>query len=380
MPFEIQLPDSPPIGFVTRDSRKGERVEIATRAFVSSEDADLLVELLEHIEKILISRRDSRILVNPSSIDHFLIVVPPTGPCTVYINELGLEFQARARKPIEAGQVVGTDDIMDVRALRLRGVDLSAEHGIIFLFSVRWRKGLFVDLSPLSPPNAPRDYDLEATLGRHFAYLVWQDRYRLTQKQWSEILRQRWYPFVGLDDRLLRQMITHARNQWEIDELLPRITDHLNKHLDGALARWACHDVFSEHIEILNRAAERYRESDFVSVVSILFPRIEGIMRSLHRRIGSTRRYSSSGLIQDVIEADESRPSWSLLFPDRFQTFLSDVFFENFKPGSEPDTSRHTVAHGEAAVSFFSEKAAAVAVLIVDQLSYFLPDQAGKSC
>ena len=108
MPFEIQLPDSPPIGFVTRDSRKGERVEIATRAFVSSEDADLLVELLEHIEKIFISRRDSRILVNPSSIDHFLIVVPPTGPCTVYINELGLEFQARASKPIEAGQVVGT--------------------------------------------------------------------------------------------------------------------------------------------------------------------------------------------------------------------------------------------------------------------------------
>jgi hypothetical protein len=61
-----------------------------------------------------------------------------------------------------------------------------------------------------------------------------------------------------------------------------------------------------------------------------------------------------------------------LLLPNRFSTFLREVFFEQFDPKNPENLSRNTVAHGVAQVVDFNMKAATLGFLILEQLSYCL--------
>ena len=62
----------------------------------------------------------------------------------------------------------------------------------------------------------------------------------------------------------------------------------------------------------------------------------------------------------------------SLLLPDHFGRFLSEVYFRDFNPLRPAGLSRHTVAHGVAHPNDFSRQRALLGLLILDQLSYFL--------
>jgi len=132
---------------------------------------------------------------------------------------------------------------------------------------------------------------------------------------------------------------------------------------------------YSDHADIFEAAIQRYLEDDHISCASILYPRIEGLMRSFHREAGYKTKPSAKTLTRVVIEHHENkRISHSLLLPDKFRHYLNNIYFAHFAPGSSPSVGRHSVAHGEARSDDFTLKSCTIGLLILYQLSLFISD------
>ena len=167
-------------------------------------------------------------------------------------------------------------------------------------------------------------------------------------------------------------MLEHVRNGWAVDDLVPEFTREVKSLVAADDASWKNVDAISEHTPLLQRAADRYLEDDFISAASILYPRIEGIMRTYHLRLAVGEEASSRTLTQMVVnQGAGERHESSLLLPDRFRQYLSDVYFAGFEPGEQASMSRSSVAHGVASAQDFSEKAATIGWLTLLQTVLF---------
>jgi hypothetical protein len=83
--------------------------------------------------------------------------------------------------------------------------------------------------------------------------------------------------------------------------------------------------------EILDRAAERFGARDFISCTGLLFPRIEGVLRSNHASSGSPDKPSQGNLCTSAVRANAGR-SGCLLLPRMFEGYLREVYFSAFDP------------------------------------------------
>ena len=375
MPITITL-ENLPVGVVTSVARDGSSAQIRNQEFLSSEDGDLLIERLEKMPGALLNKIPTDRRPKPSQIDHLLAVIHKDKTATFYINELDFKGLVSTKRRGEAGQSVYVDDIADIHTLEFPGVEIPNDTGIYFIFSFGWRKGLFYDLGPLLPNSDDlRDYNINNLLGQCYAYLILQDRIKISEDVWEKMFAQDWFPFISLSSPLIDDMKKHAETGRWIDDLLPKITGEVRQSLNDWLEKWAEKSLYREHIELLRTAAERFLASDHHSAISILYPRIEGVLRDYHRSQRAGERQSQDQLVETAVQADlsEDRPKLPLL-PEKFQRYLSKVYFQNFDPNQPEGVSRNTVAHGVAPEEAFSEKASVIGFLILDQLLYFFAE------
>ena len=376
MPIRLTL-DMLPAGFAASNSRGGEPVKVFTRGFVSSEDGDRLIEHLEYAYVSLFSKVPIEKRPRQSQIDHLLALVHKDRTVTLYINELSIYLLSRFRKEKEIGQPVDRDDIDEVEEVRFSDVDIPDDVGVYFIFSFGWRKALFYDLTTLHQNSEGlRNYNINKLLGRYYEYLMFQDLLKTSEEDvWKEFFVQGWFSFISLSSLVRRKMIKSIEAGWKIDDLLPEITGEVENSLDSWLEKWAKRKCYEKHIAFLKKAKERYIDSDHLSVIHILYPQIEGILRDHPESKRPERRASQKELIETAMKASLSEDSQrKVLLPDKFERYLSEVYFKNFDPAQPEGVSRNTVAHGVAPVEDFSEKATVIGFLILDHLFYFLEE------
>ncbi len=383
MPFEIKF-ENVPVGYAVTSGHAGEKVTLCSTGFVSSEDGIELITKLEGLPQQILSMLPLPAPVRPSLVDSLLAVIRRDKTATVYVNEVQLIGQARLKGPCKKGEAFTADRILDMGPMRFRDVDIPSDAAIVYVFSVGWRKGFFFDLGSLQGANAgPRNYDLEEQIGNLYAYLTFQERFRIDDITWRTLFAQKWFPFAYLDGAILRAMVSHAREGWMVDELLPKIAANVNRLVNETPLTEIADPAFADHTELLARAQDRYLAGDHISCTSILYPRIEGLLRSFHRAAGYTSEPSAKTLSKVAVAHHEAdRISQSLLLPARFNEYLDTVYFAHFAPGSAPDVNRHSVAHGEARSGDFSLKSATIGFLVIYQLFSFFssgkrPNQRG---
>ena len=372
MPFEVRFEELPS-GYAVGPARPGERVTVCLTGFVSSEDGDGLITMLEGFPQTILSMLPLPAPILPSTVHTLLAVIRRDKTATVYLNDVLTVGEIRIKGSCQKGELIYADRILDVGRVEFQGVHIPPEAGIIYLFSVNWRKGYFYDLAPLRPKEGkPREYDLGQVLGSLYAYLAFQERFKIDENTWQVFFRQKWFPFVHLDNTLLREMISHAKEGWQIDDLLPKISAHVQRLLKDSPLNDEKYPVLAEHAEILATSVERYLAGDHISCASILYPRIEGLLRSFHRTAGYTSKPETKTLTKIAVGHHQStRIANSLLLPAKFNEYLDTVYFAHFAPGSAPDIGRHSVAHGEARTDDFSLKATTIGFLVVYQLLRF---------
>ena len=108
--------------------------------------------------------------------------------------------------------------------------------------------------------------------------------------------------------------------------------------------------------------------------LSVLFPRIEGILRQFQYIQGHPEKESQKDLAGTVLSpsANPKNHQFSPLLPLRFNQYLTQVYFAHFDPKrTDNPLSRHTVGHGWATTENFNLKGSTLGFLILDQLSYY---------
>ena len=368
MPFEIDL-GNPPGGYALTSARDGDCGQVAYREFTSTEDGQYFIQRLEGHPDDILKRLPSQI--SPSQVDHMLAICRRDGNADVYVNELDLRLNVRSARSIEAGEGVLRDDIADIVGVEL-GVQIPDDAGVLFVFSIGWRKGLFFDFGPTLPDPQLRQYDIATVLGQKYGYVLFQERFSISDDEWNALFSTQWFPFVGLNNETIETLIDHIRSGWDPDEKLDDIVSEIKSRVPQMLESWRRHSSFLPHFDLLERAVERFQDDDPVSCIALLFPRIEGILRIHHRALGAQLPPSPKNLTELAVAARIGNDE-CLLLPRRFAAYLRDVYFANFDPDTEDiEISRHSIAHGVASPSRFDYKSALIGILTAHQLFYFL--------
>ena len=377
MPVEIDL-GMAPAGYAVTSARASETGSVQFREFTSTEDGQHFIQRLEGLPNDILQKLPAPIPA--SRVDHMLALCRRDGTATVYLNELEFRASVRYSRPIEAGEAITKDDFVDVERLEL-GVQVPRDAGALLVFSVGWRKGLFYDFGPIGVPSPrPREDDISVVLGRCFCHVLFQERFGISDSEWNKLLKAQWFPFAGLRAATIDKLLNYVRSGWEIDELLDDIVSEIRETIPGMLRGWRNHSSFKPHLDILERAVEGFKDDkDFIGCTGLLYPRIEGILRTdldAETRSQATQKHLVQAAVGSKLGNEQSA-----LLPHRFRDYLRDVYFADFSPASkdEAEVSRNTVAHGTASATKFNRKSAVIGILIAHQLFYFLENRTNSA-
>lgn len=377
MPYEISF-ENLPVGYSASSKKYGDTtVAVVVNEFTSSEDGDLFITRLEGFPAEIVLKLPKERGITPSKVDHLIAVLRRNKTATVYVNEVNMQVEARIKRTIKKGEAVFKDDIGDIHKLTLKEVNVPKEAGVLVLFSVGWRKGLYFDFYPIQPKNPiERSYDLSIILGQFYSYLLFQNRFKVNEETWGKLFEQKWFPFISLKDETITSILNYCKESWDIDELLSKIKDELITKIPDLAHKWHKNEFISPHMAFIDKAIEHYQQNDHISAISILYPRIEGIMRSFYLNERETKKVTQNNLVGAAIDTKNiAKHSCSLLLPEKFKKYLLDVYFANFDPKGIKPLSRHSVSHGVANANDFSLKGTTIGFLILDQLSYFISSQ-----
>ena len=376
MPVEVDLGMSP-AGYAVTSARASDTTAVVQfREFTSTEDGQHFIQRLEGLPNDILQKLPAPIPA--SKVDHLLALCRRDGTATVYLNELEFRTSVRLRasRSIEAGEALTKDDIVDVERLEL-GVQVPRDTGALFVFSVGWRKALFYDFGPVVGPSPrPREEEISVVLGRCFCHLLFQERFGISGSEWDKLFKRHWFPFAALRATTIDKLLSHVRSDWDPDELLDDIVSEVRETVPRMLQGWRNHSSFKPHLDILERAVEGFKnDNDFIGCTGLLYPRIEGILRT-DLDAETKRQARQKHLVQAAVGSKLGNEQ-SALLPHRFQDYLRDVYFADFSPTlkHEADVSRNTVAHGTASASKFDRKSAVIGILIAHQLFYFLENR-----
>ena len=343
--------------------------------FVTSEDGEKLVKFLEGMERLVLAPAfvPGRLIV--ASIPHVLAIFHRNATATVYVNELTFLSKIQVKRDVEAGGTVSFDDIADIQQLQFmcrdQGVDVPRECGVMFYFTHGWRRGFFYDSSPLVHPHLPREYDIGDAFARCLVHLAFRERIGVLPTDMKALREQGWFPFISLKSKTVQAMIAKARKGRPIEDLLGQITSETQERIRLRCGRFDGNPLLADHAQVLDKAAEHYLGGDWMSAALILYPRIEGVLRSHYQADDRQGKVKTRKLIKAATTGNPKLShGHSLLLPESFETYLSDVPFEDFDETSPEGSTRHTIAHGVAPPEALDERAATIGFLILEQLSY----------
>ncbi len=373
MPYEIKF-DLTTIGYSASNKKSGEKVNVIMREFISSEDGDLFISRLEGFPSVIISKLPLEAKIRESEINNLLAIIRKDNTATIYANELNILMKTNINRSVKKGDPIYYDDIIDIDEIEFDGVEIPDDAGVAFVFSKGWRKAFYYDFKPLNPPHEARNYNINKILGHFYSYLLFQDLFKITEKEWIELFKQQWFPFVSLKKVTTTEIMNYLRADWNIDDLLEKIAIEMNGLIEPMLDRWGSYNLFLEHFPLLEKSIERYKSEDYISCTAILYPRIEGIMRSIHHKIKKNEKATQKNLVDSLDKArEENKEKYSRLLPQRFIEYIEQVYFANFSPEKPLTLSQNTVSHGVASAKDFSLKASTIGLLIIDQIYYHLP-------
>ena len=375
MPFEIKL-EQVPAGYALESKAKGAPgpLKVLVTAIISFEEGERLVRVLEDISASIISKLPKESGITESRIDHLLAIIRKDRTATVYINELNFIATAQSKKAmVNVGDPLTPDDIADIQKMRIDGITIPDDAGIILIISSRWRRAAFFDYYPIVPGSSgKRTFDIEKLWGALETQLLFQERFKIYDSDWSALFSQEWFPFISLGSKRINDMLAYIRAGWDIGQMLDDIEKEVKTRIPALQTQIAKRKCFDGHRMVFQEAIDNFNNSKYISASGLLYPRIEGVMRNRLAQIAPDAKPKQENLSQGIVaDPASSRHELSLLMPVKFQQYIEQVYFAHFDPKNVSAVSRNTVSHGVVPEKMLADKKAAVlGVLILEQLAF----------
>lgn len=373
MPLQFSF-DQPPAGVAMNGALEGEDVQVSMRAYLSTEDGNLFVTHLESVWGYFSSIMDSS-GIRPSQVDHFLAVINRDGTAKLFVNELHQRGLVRAKRAIDAGQLVYRDDIAGIEELQFEdsagtSVAIPPDSGFVLILSVGWRKCLYYDFEALLPETPARTINLPKLFGKFTQQLLFQEMYAITDDQWKAMLDWGWFPFIWMSQEDRGKIIHFSTRTVEPRSVFEDVCRKFGDHLEARSKSWQSLAIFQSHTEFIETAVKHHLSGDYLSSIQVLFPRIEGIMRRLHLLQSPGAKPQQRTMAEAVVKNHDDH---SLLLPTRFKEYLIGFYFKAFdEAAGELPLSRNTVGHGTSLPQDYDLVKSSLGFFICDQLFYFL--------
>jgi hypothetical protein len=357
------------IGFAAEAGRPQSRVRVEVSGFHTFDEGLPFYHMLEAFDPFL-----NAMGIGPCQVGNMLVVLGPKNTFIYADGNLPMIMQARPKRSWKAGESVFRDDIAGIDVLDFPNLQPPEDVGFLLLLSVGWRRGMCFDLRPLSPDHpAPSSDAFDAVKrmgGMVLAHLWFTERFLLSPDDWAKILAAGWFPFVFLPHDRWQDIFGAIQNGWDLSGSEQKIHDLWLAGCDDRLAVWRANVHFASHVDFLDRAIRAYKDGDWLTVVSLAAPRVEGLLRRAFGAWGKQREVLDK-LAESVERQEHAR---SLLFPDRLRQYFEKVFFR-FVQFSDPDLpqTRHTLAHGLVEAGKLTRKEALTLLLLIDHILYCMP-------
>jgi hypothetical protein len=371
MHSQINL-DHAPGGYLLTAARGGEAAEISMREFTSSEDGDLFITRLDGLPSRIINMLPKEAGIQPSHIDCLLAVIDKVGIADIYINP-SLEVGAKLKRAVEAGEAICEDDIASIETLKFQNIDIPVNCGVAVVISQGWRKGFYYDFTPINGDLPPRSYDLNSLLGSYLSYLTYQQIFKLVEDDWIELFKQQWFPFIGLTVSTTRKITDHIKNKWHVDDFIGEIKEDVDTLANKLIKDWSGVGIFHDHKEVFNTAVERYLDNDYISSTTLLFTRLEGLMRSINFTNGAQANTQKNLASAAIGGLQQKQSNFNRTLPFKFREYIEKIYFAKFSSSQKAALSRNSISHGVADSEDFSLKSAMIGILILNQILYYLP-------
>jgi len=369
--FQITL-DSIPAGFALSSAEQGQTVTVRQRQFLTTDDGETLYEYLDGISSLFLGKylaEGMKVL----QIDQCLITINEHKVAKVYINDFPVILAIVGKGNIQKGQPIGKEDMADIRTVIFPTIEIEPKNAIVYIFSCGWRRALYFDYTPIQPGSKSTLGDIGSLFAKFYTVMLFKELFHLDDSILKEMYEEGWFPFVRILGGRFENLYKDYQNKFLSRPNEKAIFDRFDSNtLQEMLASWLRKDLFQPHKAFLERGIERYEAGDYVSAISILFPRIEGMLTHIY--LGQEGRATPANLVNNLWEnVSEKCLNTSLFLPDRFREYLKTFYFANFDlETGELDLSRHTVAHGVARQEDFNQVKALQGILTIDQLFYYL--------
>jgi len=207
---------------------------------------------------------------------------------------------------------------------------------------------------------------------------LFEKEYSILQNSdlFEKLINDGWFPFIQLLDKDYDELSTLYKNEWydKIDNWMLRFDDD---RILKIVKHWWANNIYNDKKEIIEAGIQAYQEntkSGFINSIHTLFTQIEGIIRLAYFAEKNNKPTFSelSSFVREKAMRNFSTPD-SLGFPSHFYEYIDKYLFKNFDLSSgKIDLSRHTLSHGVAKDSDFNKSRALQAILLLDQIRFYL--------
>ena len=384
--MHVHLEKVTPVDGFIKDFTSDGQVEVAVSGGLIS-DTPEFYKLMEGLTKIYFTSAEflEKIQRSVDSMHHFLILVHSDLSADIYVNDFQIAATVRLKRDVEnfeVGALIWHSDIADVHELDFPDIDIQDTDSVICCLKVGWKFLLYFNFV-----HSGRRTDLasmQTDLGRLHRYLRFQDVYHTLESEnsFENMVVDGWFPFVEILGKDYEELAAAYQNERSApDNTVRTLLDSFDEsRIKGMTEKWWRNHLFREKRKFLQAGIEaflRRTESDYISCIKNLYTEMEGILRFHYfQDTGEGSEIGQKQLIPHLIETGKrtAKSDDSLIFPEQFLKYLTNRVFGNFnlETGSV-ELSRHSSSHGVAPAEDYTEAKALQALLILDQIYFFLP-------
>ncbi len=362
-------------GYTVEAIEKGEVGKIMVRTFLHS-DMEEFHNHVNFIYSLFIGTK-----FKCESISNFLIIHHQDHSADVYINNLNILCKVRSKGEIEKDKLIAKCDIFDIDCLYFPDIEIKNTDAIVFCFRIGWKFGLFFDLLAFNGKEL-NTKQLYSDLGKYHQFLTFYSEYSIISNSnfYNILIDNGWFPFIQLIGNDYEQIANFYKDEniKVRGQVLSKFIDKFDSNrLESFTKYWWKNELFAKKKKIITAGINAYlqrNDEGYINCIKTIYSEIEGIIRILYfNEINKDPSFTElKKYIANIAKSEYSAKS-SLTFPTYFYDYIDKSVFMNFNlRDAEIDLSRHTSSHGVADPEKYTRERALQAILILDQIHFYL--------
>jgi hypothetical protein len=315
-----------------------------------------------------------------------LVILPAEDPTQARVL-LNQEVEVRSQDRATTGGVLlgegfRPENTYDLAGLELDGLQAGRD-GFFWVVPEPGGHALYFNLLPLLDHRLPEEQEAELhraildTMAQEYLRAFFRRGFDADAEVRQRLAQEGWVPSpLLLPDPWLEMVDSFTRGEPDVTDLAAAAFP--SERAEAVLDLWCRDQPFTADRPFLERGIERYFAGDYISAVSVMLPRIEGIMNAVRRDAGLRAENSVRQALTtlDSLSSGPLKGRW--LRSEVLQHFESFVHaFLDSGPSARAKgpllkRGRHGHAHGATSAAAYDQRYALQAILAIDALHFIL--------